>query len=93
MIQAANSATRDDSLSVSLDLVVTDRESVFELLRHEESSRGDFALSALKVGVLAIRQACGVVDAQSIQEECQRFVEIVGDTLRVQSTARSTSSP
>lgn len=90
MIQAANSATRDDSLSVSLDLVVTDRESVFELLRHEESSRGDFALSALKVGVLAIRQACGVVDAQSIQEECQRFVEIVGDTLRVHSDGVST---
>lgn len=38
MIQAANSATRDDSLSVALDLVVTDRESVFELLRHEEHS-------------------------------------------------------
>ena len=90
MIQAANSATRDDSLSVSLDLVVTDRESVFELLRYEEPSRGDFALSALKVGVLAIRQACGVVDAQSIQEECQRFVEIVGDTLRVHSDGVST---
>jgi len=67
---------------VQLDLTVTDRETVIELLMYEEApAQEEFALSALKVGVLAIRQACGVVDAQSIQDECQNFVEVVGKTL------------
>lgn len=67
---------------VELDLTVTDRETVIELLKYDQPpAREEFALSALKVGVLAIRQACGVVDAQSIQDECQKLVEVVGKTL------------
>ena len=67
---------------IHLDLTVTDRETVVELLKYDdESDRDGYALSALKVGVLAIRQACGVVDALSIQEECQKFVNLVGKTL------------
>lgn len=78
-------------LDVHLDLTVTDRETVVELLKYEdESARDDYALSALKVGVLAIRQACGVVDAQSIQEECQKFIDVVGETLNSHSESMST---
>ena len=78
-------------LDVHLDLTVTDRETVVELLKYEdESARDDYALSALKVGVLAIRQACGVVDAQSIQEECQKFIDVVGETLNTHSESMST---
>ena len=70
----------DAALEVHLDLVVTDRETAVELLRHEdEFERIDYALSALKVGVLAIRQASGVVDAHTIQQECHRFLEMVGN--------------
>lgn len=67
---------------VHLDLVITDRETVIELFKHEEeSARNEFVRSALKVGVLAIRQACGVVDAQSIQMECQKFMDVVEESL------------
>lgn len=77
-------------LEVPLNLTVTDRETVIELLKYEEApAQKDFALSALKVGVLAIRQACGVVDAQSIQYECQKFIEIVAKTLTGHSESMS----
>jgi hypothetical protein len=72
-----------DTRQIHLELTVTDRETVTELLRYAAgSAREEFSMAALKVGVLAIRQACGVVDAQSIQEECQKFVDLVGETLR-----------
>ena len=77
-------------LDVQLDLLVSDRETVIELLKYDElPAREEFALSALKVGVLAIRQACGVVDAQSIQDECQKFVEVVGNTLNFHAESMS----
>jgi len=85
MIQVARENTLEASLHVRLELNVLERESVIELLKQDDDKRAEFALSALKVGVLAIRQACGVVDAQSIQEECQRFVDIVGETLKSHS--------
>lgn len=70
------------SLEIKLDLTVRDRETVVELLKYDPpTARDEFALSALKVGVLAIRQAYGVVDALSIQDECQKFVDVVGKTL------------
>jgi hypothetical protein len=76
---------------VRLNLNVTDRDTVVELLKHnDESARDEYALSALKVGVLAIRQACGVVDAQSIQQECQKFIDVVGDTLNSHAETMST---
>jgi len=79
-----------DSMEVRLDLTVTDREVVAELLKHDNSSeQSEFALSALKVGVLAIRQASGAVDAKSIHDECQRFVAEVGNTLTDHSKSMS----
>ncbi len=73
----------NSTLEIKLDLTVRDRETVVELLKYDPpSARDEFALSALKVGVLAIRQACGVVDALSIQDECQKFVDVVGETLK-----------
>jgi hypothetical protein len=69
-------------LNVQLDLTVTDPETAAELLKHREAAaRDDFALSALKIGVLAVRQANGVVDAHSIQQECRQFLEVVAQTL------------
>jgi hypothetical protein len=77
-------------LEVQLDLMVSDRDTAVELLKYDVSlAREQFALSALKVGVLAIRQASGVVDAQSIQDECQRFVDVVGKTLTCHAESMS----
>ena len=76
------------TMEVRLDLTVTDRETVNEFLKYDNpGEQNQFALSALKVGVLAIRQACGVVDTKSIQDECQRFIDIVGITMTDHSKA------
>jgi len=65
---------RDSELR--LDLVLTDREVIQELSRRREpSDRDSYAQAALKVGVLAIRQASGVIDTQAIQEEGRRLIE------------------
>jgi hypothetical protein len=76
-------ATSEPAIDViRLQLAVTDRDTVVELRKFDDDAeRHHFALSALKIGVLSIRQACGVVDAQSIQQECQRFVQVLGHTL------------
>ncbi|MBX3443320.1 MAG: hypothetical protein KF774_13020 [Planctomyces sp.] len=69
--------------AIRLELNVTDRETVHELLKHEiDADREQFALAALRIGVLAVRQASGVVDAQSVQQECERFLDGIQDTLR-----------
>lgn len=78
------------AMEVRLDLTVTDRETVTELMKHEDAAEQiDFALSALKIGVVAIRHASGVVDAKSIHDECQKFVDVVGNTLTAHSISMS----
>src|SRR5271166_4209502 len=59
-----------------LELVVTDREVVEELSRRPDpEDRADYAQAALKVGVLAIRQAAGVLDTRAIHEEGQHLIQ------------------
>jgi hypothetical protein len=61
--------------AITLLLRVTDPEVVAELQRHgEEAAREQFALSALRLGVLALRQASGSVDAERIHAEGERLV-------------------
>jgi len=61
--------------SVSLLLQVTDPEVVTELLRHADGpARNQFALSALRLGVLALRQASGSLDAGRVRQEGERLV-------------------
>lgn len=77
--------------SVSLSLVVEDRDTVAELLKFDdETERDQFALTALRIGVLALRQASGVVDAKSVQQECDRFLHLVNDALTQHSQTVST---
>jgi hypothetical protein len=48
---------------INLSLIVRDPETIVELWqRHEGEKRDTFALSALRLGVLALRQASGAVD-------------------------------
>lgn len=76
--------------AITLDLTVSDRETVSELVKYEDPrERHDYATAALKVGVLAVRQACGVIDAQSIQQECQRFLDLVCQSLTTHAESMS----
>jgi hypothetical protein len=58
-----------------LNLVVADQDVVEELQKRSEAAdRNSFALAALRVGVLAIRQASGVIDGRTIHQEGERLV-------------------
>lgn len=55
---------------IRLELTVTDRDVIEELQKHSDpSERDEFALAALRVGILAIKQASGVIDSRAIREE------------------------
>lgn len=68
--------------SVRLVLSLTDPEVVHELaLREEGASRDGYAKQALRIGVLALRQASGSLDATTVQREADRMLASVRETL------------
>jgi len=72
---------------LTLALRVTDPEVVAELLEHSEGPpRQQYALSALRLGVLALRQASGSIDAERIRSEGERLVGDVRATLAQHGT-------
>ena len=80
-----------DNAELRVELIVNDSDVLGELLKYQElDARNAYALAALKVGVLAIKQATGVVDARAIHDECQRFVGLVGRTLSTHAETVST---
>jgi hypothetical protein len=72
-------ASRNGSHSLPAELVlvltVTDRDTIAELcLRPEGEPREEYTLQALRIGVLALRQARGQLDGDVIQRESQRML-------------------
>ena len=73
---------------LTLVLRVTDPEVVLELLRHPDGpAREQYALSAVRLGVLAMRQASGSIDAERIRGEGERLVSDVRALLSKEATA------
>ena len=70
------STVGDDVLDLlELQLSVSDRDTIDELQSYPEGDeREQFALNALRIGVLALRQARGRIDADLIQRETQRML-------------------
>src|SRR5687768_4777971 len=67
--------------AVHLELCIEDRDVVAELEKYPEGpERDEFALEALKIGVLALRRASTALDGEFIQRETTRLL----DTLRRQ---------
>ena len=65
-----------DNNEITLELVITDRELCEALAEHPEGSqRTDFAITAMKIGVLALRQAQGRIDAEQIRAAGERLIE------------------
>jgi hypothetical protein len=61
--------------SLVLNLVIEDPEVITELRRRAEGHvRSTFATSALRIGILALRQAQGNVDAEVVRNEGQRLI-------------------
>src|SRR2546430_12106438 len=71
---------------IPLSLIVRDPETVLELWRRVEGEpRDGFALSALRLGVLALRQAVGAVDTATVRQEGERLVSSVRELLTERS--------
>ncbi len=74
--------------TMRLSLRVTDPEVTLELERHADGpAREQYALSALRLGVLALRQASGSIDADRIRTEGERLVGNVRSLLSEQAAA------
>jgi hypothetical protein len=67
---------------MSLELEVCDPEVVAELeSRPQGNERDRFALSALRVGVLALRQAGGIIDTDRFKAEGERVLQELRDVM------------
>jgi hypothetical protein len=68
---------RGPGQTVDLELTVRDPEIIAELALHADDpgQREEFALNALRIGVLALRQARGQVDQEVMRREGERLLE------------------
>lgn len=61
--------------SVALALVVSDHDSIGELLQKSEGrERDEYALTALRIGLLALRHARGQIDADAVKHEGEKLL-------------------
>ncbi|MEE9311853.1 MAG: hypothetical protein V3V10_05505 [Planctomycetota bacterium] len=85
-IPVANRALNRPEMGIALTLNVTDPEVVAELNSREGLERDKYASTALRVGVLALRSAGGVVDADKLKSEGERLIHEVEKRLTAHST-------
>lgn len=57
-----------------LDLDVRDPDTITELCNQHPELREEYALKALRIGVLALRQAKGVIDGDAVRKESDRLL-------------------
>ena len=75
-VQDATDSHADLPVALPVEMIVRDRETISELCQHAEGEdRETFALDALKIGVLALRQAHGHLDADLIRHESERLLD------------------
>lgn len=60
--------------SIALSLRVTDPDVIAELSRRESDERERFALAALRIGVLAVKQAGGALDERALRDAGREMV-------------------
>lgn len=61
--------------SIELQLSISDPDVVAELMRVSEDERPKLALAAMRVGVLAMRNARGTIDVTAIRDEGRALME------------------
>ena len=70
-----------------LELTIEDPDSIAELCQHAEGDDRDrFALSALRIGVLALRQARGQVDSEQIRRQTDHMLHTLDARLSEHAT-------
>jgi len=69
------SSNNSKSTSIELSLVITDPEMIDEITAFPEGrNRQDFAVSALRIGILALKQAEGRVDGDTVRNEGELII-------------------
>ena len=72
----------DNNNEIALQLLITDRELCEALAEHPEGNqRTDFAITAMKIGVLALKQAQGRIDGEQIRAEGERLIKDISVAL------------
>jgi hypothetical protein len=81
----AAAAAGDDG-AIRLELEIRDPEVLEALASHAEGrERNEFARSALKIGVLAIKHAAGRIDSDRVRVEGERLLAGLQDTMASQA--------
>jgi len=81
-IHRDESLNNDGEFPLPLELVIHDRDVIRALMEYPEGhERNQFAIEALKIGVLALRHVGGQVSADLIQRESARLVKDMQQTL------------
>ena len=71
-----------DAIAMELHLRISDADLIAELSAYEDGEdRAEFAISALKIGTIALRQAQGRIDADTVRHEGERFISEMGYAL------------
>ncbi len=69
---------------LKLELLVTDSDSITELVQHGEGSdRNEYATCALRVGLLSLKHARGQFDVESVKREGDRMLADLKQALEV----------
>ena len=77
-----NGRAVDDARVIELTLSIDDRELCEVLSGYEEGPERDaFAISALRIGAIALRQAQGRIDAEHIRHEGEIFIANMSNAL------------
>ena len=67
---------------ISLNLHITDSEMINELVAFPEGrNRNEFAISAMRIGILSIKQSEGQIDTSAIRNEGERLVAEISKQL------------
>jgi hypothetical protein len=65
----------NNSIFVELNLEISDPEMLIELTAFPEGrNRQDFAMTALRIGILALKQAEGRIDAENVRNEGEKMI-------------------
>ncbi len=76
----------DLPLKLPLEILVRDRETIAELCAVPDGDlREEFALKALRIGVMALRQARGQIDAELVRREGDRLLLLMQSRLEEHS--------
>lgn len=68
--------------TMNLDITISDTDLCAELAQYPSGAeREEFAVTAMKIGVMALRQAQGRIDAEQVRREGDRFIENLGQAL------------